>query len=129
MTSLLLYGLKISLIGLLVVFSALTMIAGMVRLFGHLFAEDKRKDSKEKDDEISEEVIAAISAAVAVAIDRPFRVKRIQYNRRPSETDGWSGQGRVTIMASHITSQMDRRQHGDRRKGERRRYNRRQSDR
>jgi hypothetical protein len=46
-------------------------------------------------------VLAAISAAVALATDRKVRIKRIRY-RAPSEA-AWSRQGRVTIMASHVT--------------------------
>lgn len=47
------------------------------------------------------EVVAVIMAAVAAAIDRPIRVQRIRYRSQPVES-GWSRQGRISIMTSHL---------------------------
>jgi len=51
---------------------------------------------------IPPEEVAVISAAVTAAITRRIQVKRIRYLGNVPET-AWSRQGRVTIMASHVT--------------------------
>ncbi len=112
MTDLMLYGLKISFIGLVVVFAALTMVASMVRLFGRLFAVSEISQPDLQQEDIPEEVIAVIAASVAAVLDRPYKIKRIHYLRSDSDQGGWSRQGRATIMASHITRQSNHRADG-----------------
>jgi hypothetical protein len=48
------------------------------------------------------EEVAVISAAVTAAMTRRIQVKRVRYLGNVPET-AWSRQGRVTIMASHVT--------------------------
>jgi sodium pump decarboxylase gamma subunit len=51
---------------------------------------------------IPSEEVAVISAAITAALTRRIQVKRIRYLDNVPET-AWSRQGRVTIMASHVT--------------------------
>lgn len=110
----LIYGLKISAIGITVVFVALILIAWVVSLFQALDRENKPKPpSKKKEEtkptiveekevspnELPPDVIAVISAAVAVSVGKA-KIKRIRYRSTPSDPS-WVEHGRVTIMASH----------------------------
>lgn len=102
----LLFGLKLSVIGISVVFLALLLIALCIRLLAIFEDKPEKKSEKpveaEEDDEITEELVAAITAAVTVSTGRRVRIKRIRYRDKPPEAT-WSHQGRVTVMASHIT--------------------------
>lgn len=100
------YGLKISIIAMAVVYLALAVIACIITIFRKLdkslpdaihpgkprMPPDRR--------EISPEALAVIMAAVAVATDKRGHVKRIRYSSAPQE-NSWSVEGRITIMASH----------------------------
>lgn len=110
-------GLQVALIGISVVFVALTLVAFLV---GNLDLVDRaftkkpaveaapaasplppsRKPQIESppDGAIPQEVIAVISAAVAVAMGEKARVTHI-HRHQPGVT--WRVQGRSTIMSSH----------------------------
>ena len=110
-------ALQLAIIGMGVVFTALALLVLLLTAF-------KRVDlamSKPKPEAIPtpapsaqpstqpsvngippEEVVAVISAAITAALTRQVQVKRIRYLGNVSET-AWSRQGRVTIMASHVT--------------------------
>ncbi|MDM8528069.1 OadG family protein [Anaerolineales bacterium HSG24] len=107
-------GLKITLIGMSVVFFALAVITvilsnfdrldQMITIAPHVHAPPKREGdsiiiSDEDDEVISPEIVAVISAAISVAIDKKVRIKRIRY--RHKITDNWQAQGRTDIMGSH----------------------------
>lgn len=101
---------KLTWFGMLVVFVALTLVAGAVSLFR--FLEQSRSGPGGRVDEpapggapaveagIPPEVVAAISAAVCASLGARTRVHRIRY-RRGSPEATWSRQGRISIMASH----------------------------
>jgi sodium pump decarboxylase gamma subunit len=114
-------GLRLTVTGMVVVFSGLVLLFLLMQGFQHFDQWlEKQKTRKQKrrqrkrgaapspspatespEGAVPPEVLAAISAAVALATDRKVRIKRIRY-RAPSEA-AWSRQGRVTIMASHVT--------------------------
>lgn len=108
------FGIQITIIGLIVVFISLALIAVIIGVvLGRVdewFVQLKRSQSKAKEaeaplvelpaDQLSPELLAVISAAVTVAIDKKIRIKMIRYRRVPAQPT-WSVQGRATIMASH----------------------------
>lgn len=107
-------GVVLAVIGILVVFVALALVALVVsnlkhvdrwagRAFNHQHAAPPPQTStltSAPADTLPPELVAVISAAVAVAIDKRVKIKRIRYRRRPAPT--WQTQGRATIMASHV---------------------------
>ncbi|MDJ0841498.1 MAG: OadG family protein [Acidobacteriota bacterium] len=96
-------ALHVSVVGLTVVFGALLLIAGMLSLLNRL-PEAKTPQSKTGDagDDIPEEIIVVLAAAAEAALGARVRIRRVRYSRPQSE-QMWSEQGRITIMASHIT--------------------------
>ncbi|GAB4427326.1 MAG: hypothetical protein Kow0031_07330 [Anaerolineae bacterium] len=107
-------GLQLSIIGILVVFVALTLVAVVVsnlkyadRFFsarpGHHHqpaaqAAPAAGETATPTDAIPPEVIVAIAAAVAEALGEGTRIRHIR--RRQAGTT-WQMQGRATIMGSH----------------------------
>jgi len=96
-------------VGLTVVFLALILLAGMIRL---LEWTDRRVNSlrikkyAEKvethkvDEEINDEIVAVLSAAVSTTLRRPVRIRKIRFlTGEPAEA--WAVTGRLNIMASH----------------------------
>jgi len=109
------FGIQISIIGLVVVFSALSLISiligtvlGRVDQWWEQLLQWRTRPAVEAETpaeipagELSPELLAAISAAIAVTIDKKVRIKAIRYRRTPAAAS-WSVQGRATIMASHL---------------------------
>jgi hypothetical protein len=99
----LLYGVKISIISLGVVFVVAFLLQWLISFFVYL---DQRLSIRSvpgrepAGDELSPELVAVISAAVAVALDKKVRIKHIRYRYKEIETM-WTVQGRAMIMASH----------------------------
>jgi Na+-transporting methylmalonyl-CoA/oxaloacetate decarboxylase gamma subunit len=95
------FAFKVSLVGIGVVFLALILIAGIIALLQRVAGESEPVPKPEVAEGISPEVVAVIADAATVALGKGARVKRVRYGR--STDSAWTGQGRVTIMASHIT--------------------------
>lgn len=107
-----LFGLKISGIGMTVVFSALIIIAWIVSLLQHLDSPTPKHVSKttgqiplqvrkEKEQgEISQELVVVITAAIAVAIKKKIKIKHIKYHSSMPEST-WAKQGTAGIIGSH----------------------------
>jgi Na+-transporting methylmalonyl-CoA/oxaloacetate decarboxylase gamma subunit len=115
--NLLLYGLQLTIIGMGVVFTALTLIIYVLKLtdrltpwlvklggaggHGHTHEhEEKVVAPTETPGVLSPEVMTAIAAAVVVAVGKRARIRRIRY-RSVQPGSAWSVQGRASIMASH----------------------------
>lgn len=110
------YSLKVSAIGIFVVFFALSLVAWTLSLLSYLdrlwpssghssghssaHAPASSAAPEKSEAEIPPEVIAAIGAAVSVALGKA-RIHHIRYRTATSEPS-WSRQGRATIMASHV---------------------------
>jgi len=94
-------ALEVSLVGLAVVFGALVLIGLVISLLARLGDGEKHEDDQQAPAGIPPEIIAAISAAVTMALGPGVRIKRVRYGVSESET--WSQQGRVIVMASHET--------------------------
>ncbi len=110
----LIYGFKILVIGMSVVYIALIAVALMLVLFGYIdqwlnqraalkLAEIGPESSHS--DEIPPEILAAIFAAVTVAIGPNVHLKRVQLHRGRQQSDAWQTQGRTSIMTSHALQQ------------------------
>lgn len=106
----LLTALKISLVGISVVFVALILIGFVISLLNRFAGEDHKEQrpsaTELNNEQIPEEVIAVVSAAVATALGPRAVVRRVRYGQDPHQVeapDGWSEQGRIIMMASHIT--------------------------
>lgn len=113
-------GLQLSVTGMLVVFSGLLVLFLLMNFFRYVdqrmttAQERKRKKAAKRKgepaalpatpDAIPPEVMAVIATAVAAATEKKVHIRRVRY--RPAEAAAsatWSRQGRVSIMASHIT--------------------------
>ncbi len=108
-------GTQIAVVGLVVVFTALTgisIILSYFHLLDKMFDRSSAKEPKAETSapaptpalssagEITPELIAVISAAVAVAIEQKVQIKHIRYRRSPADQT-WAIQGRATVMGSH----------------------------
>jgi sodium pump decarboxylase gamma subunit len=112
--NLLIFGLQLTIIGMGVVFTALTLIIYILKLTDRLTpwlekfggsghghgSQTEAAASSETPGALTPEVMAVISAAVIVAIGKRARIRRIRYRSTQPGT-AWSVQGRATIMASH----------------------------
>lgn len=115
--NLLVFGLQLTIIGMGVVFTALTLIIYTLKLMdrltpwlvklggsgehghGHEHTQQIAAPT-ETTGVLAPEVMAAISAAVLVAVGQRARIRRIRYRSAQPGT-AWSVQGRASIMASH----------------------------
>lgn len=123
------FGLEVTLIGNLVVFSALVLVWQIMDAFRtNLWGVPERlimlckwllakrqptpvtateaqnsqstATATTPEKAITPEIIVAITAAVTVAIDKKFRITRIRYRHLPPE-GAWNKQGIASIMGSH----------------------------
>lgn len=113
-------GLQLSVTGMLVVFSGLLVLFLLMNFFRYIDQQmataqerKRKKDAKHKGeptapfadpDTIPPEVMVVIATAVATATEKKVHIRRVRY--RPADATAsatWSRQGRVSIMASHIT--------------------------
>ncbi len=105
------FGLQLTVLGLVVVFFALTLItlvvANLWRVDHWLASRAAKREAAMAEvvpeptssDELSPELLAVISAAVSVALDQRVRVKTVRY-RRVTRGAGWSVQGRSSVMGA-----------------------------
>ena len=96
-------------VGMAAVFSALLLLAGMIRLLkwgdAQINAMRIRKyadkvETHQVDDEVNDEIVAVITAAVASTIRKPVVVRTIRFLDNGAEP-AWAVTGRLNIMASH----------------------------
>lgn len=112
-------GLVLMVVGMVVVFVALTLLLSMISLVNRLMRERPAESvgasapapaesqsatmtSTGGTPMVDKELIAVISAAVTMVVRRPSRVRRIRFvGYVPGTTHGWVAQGRSGIMTSH----------------------------
>lgn len=111
-----LIGLQITMTGIIVVFSALALVALTLVALGQLNRFQGKSKAKSEltsqttvvlpkpaaalpDGQITPELIAVLSAAAAEMLGGRVRVTRVEYDRRPG-ADVWARRGRVAIMDS-----------------------------
>ena len=96
-------------VGMAVVFTALLLLAGMIRLLiwgdSRINAMRIRKyadkvETHQVDDEVNDEIVAVITAAVTTSIRKPVVVRKIRFLESGAEP-AWAVTGRLNIMASH----------------------------
>ena len=95
--------------GMSAVFSALLLLAGMIRLLEwtdtrlnslriRKYAE--KLESHQIEDDVNDEVVAVITAAISTTLKQPVIVRKIRFlNSGPGPA--WAVTGRLNIMASH----------------------------
>ncbi len=118
-------GLGLTIVGMGVVFLALIAIWGMLILIGEAFGKEAVGGGKQDgpaartasppaaaapaavvsepapaNGTIPPEILAAITAAVAVAVQQPFRIRRVRFSPTDNQS-AWASQGRQAIHASH----------------------------
>ncbi|MCA9248897.1 MAG: OadG family protein [Planctomycetales bacterium] len=98
------HGIPLAIMGILVVFLALSLLATFIGLLPRLLprpatAPIAAEPTEAAGDEISEETLAVIAAAVAATLDRPHRIVRIS-GLTPQDL-GWSLEGRLQHHQSH----------------------------
>ncbi len=108
-------SLSLSLVGILVVFSVLTLISLLVALIRRLDDgwQDREEQSAaaalEKEPTIDETTVVLIAAACATVITGRHRVRRIRRLLSPrTKRTPWSAQGRLILQGSHAVE----RKHG-----------------
>jgi Na+-transporting methylmalonyl-CoA/oxaloacetate decarboxylase gamma subunit len=98
--------------GMAAVFTALLMLAGMIRLLVwadrtinslriRKYAE--KVETHKVDDVLNDEIVAVISAAVTTALGRAVKIRKVRFlSGEPAAA--WAVTGRLNIMASHAIS-------------------------
>jgi hypothetical protein len=94
--------------GLLIVFSVLAMISGVVAVFkrldDHWQAQEEKAalEAGEKDPTIDHTTLVLITAAAATVVAGRFKVRRIRRLLSPAQKrTPWSAQGRLILQGSH----------------------------
>jgi Na+-transporting methylmalonyl-CoA/oxaloacetate decarboxylase gamma subunit len=106
-------GIPLAVMGILVVFMALLMVAVFIILLPRLVPDESTAGVKHSaampvmdDDDLPEEIKVVIAAAVAQVLERPHRVIRIR-GLTPSDHD-WSLEGRLQHHQSHTIQHRSR---------------------
>jgi len=96
-------------VGMAVVFLALILLAGMIRMLEwtdrrinslRIKKYAEKVETHKVDEEINDEIVAVLSAAVATALRKPVRIRKIRFlSGGPAQA--WAVTGRLNIMASH----------------------------
>lgn len=109
---------SLTLVGILIVFGVLTLIAAVVALLKKLDDRwqareaDQAEAALDKEPTIDATTLVLISAASAVAVGGRFRVRRIRRLLSPRQKrTPWSAQGRLILHGTHAvrTSKRDNR--------------------
>ena len=91
---------SLAIAGILIVFSVLALIAGVIALLKKL--DDRWQDHERRLDTIDTTTLVLISAAVATVVQGRFQVRRIHRLLSPRRTrTPWTAQGRLTLQGSH----------------------------
>lgn len=101
------HGIALAVMGVLVVFMALTLVVTFITILPHLLAGVASPEPAASapaapvalDSELPEELVVVIAAAVAATIVTPHRIVKIR-GLTPSEL-GWSLEGRMQHHQSH----------------------------
>ena len=108
------HGLALAVMGILVVFLALTLLVVFITLLPRLLERTLARESQTTapadpeitlKDELPEETLVVIAAAVAETIRQPHRIVRIR-GLTPEDL-GWSLEGRLQHHASHRLQRHD----------------------
>ena len=105
-------GIALALMGILVVFVALVLVATFIKFLPQMLASISAGASEQSGispavDELSEETLVVIAAAVAETIREPHRIVRIR--GLTPENLGWSLEGRMQHHQSHRIQPRERR--------------------
>jgi sodium pump decarboxylase gamma subunit len=96
--------------GMTSVFTALLLLAGMIRLLEwtdrtlntkRIKKYSEKVETHKVDDELNDEIVAVIAAAVAATLRPPVRIRRIRFLTGGGSDPAWAVTGRLNIMASH----------------------------
>ncbi len=108
------YGIPLAVMGILVVFMALTLVVTFISVLPHVAARLTAKSAPRSaesllaaQDELPEEIRVVIAAAVAATIPHPHRVVLVR-GTAPSSV-AWSLEGRIQHHQSHRIPHRDQR--------------------
>ena len=102
-------GINITIVGLIIVFLCLSLIATFVRLMGWWDSRGLEREAAQekaafhKPQTIDETTLVLISAAVATLIQGRFHIRSVRrITTGESTTSPWSMQGRAVLHGSHV---------------------------
>lgn len=101
----------LSLVGMLVVFTALGLIGGIMSLLGRLLAKEvveeavdpavaPATETADVPAGLDPRTLAVLSAAAYAAVGRPVRLRRITFINE-NTVSGWKEAGRTAVQSSH----------------------------
>jgi Na+-transporting methylmalonyl-CoA/oxaloacetate decarboxylase gamma subunit len=95
--------------GMVGVFSALFLMAGMIWLMKssdewinalRIRTYARKVETKQIEDELNDEIVAVLAAAATMAVKRPLRIRKVRF-LGTQERGAWAVTGRLNVMASH----------------------------
>ena len=105
------YALNFTVVGLLIVFGALIIVALLVAFISKVDDRWRERESAEKqsalaaDQNIDTTTLILISAAAATLLQGKFHIRRVRrLLRAGGQRSPWSTQGRAILMGSHVVS-------------------------
>lgn len=107
------HGIALAIMGVLVVFTALVLLAAFIEFLPRILATVSQKEPAEPaprladEDELDTETLVVIAAAVAAVLGQPHRIIRVR--GLTSEDRGWSLEGRMQHHHSHRVEHRERR--------------------
>lgn len=96
----------LALVGVLVVFSALGLIGGIMILLGRLLSKEVVEPAAAPATETAEpagldpQTLAVLSAAAYAVVGRPVRLRRVTFINE-NTVSGWKEAGRTAVQSSH----------------------------
>ncbi len=99
-------------VGISVVFTALLILAGMIRMLDWIDRSinalrirkySAKVETLQIDDDVNDEIVAVLSAAVTTVLNQQVRIRKIRF-LSGGPAPAWAVTGRVNIMASHAIS-------------------------
>lgn len=104
----LIVGVRLTVVGMIVVFMGLGILVILLSLFQRIdqwMSQPKTEDTPSttvSPGALTPELVAALSAAAVMALGKPVRIHRIRYHPDgPRYGTEWARQGRLTVMGSH----------------------------
>lgn len=102
------FGLKFSLVGMVIVFISLIIISFSIRLMRMLderaskLGKPKDEISKPEEQNVDNLTLVLISAAAAATVNKKFKIKSVRRMVSRDSAGSWTVQGRSVLHGSHV---------------------------